>query len=197
MSDPFPAVPDEPLDGWRLLERTVDTPFDAGVVSVEAHTLVYEDEALRQRLDDAAGIDRLWRFFTASRLRLYPTTPPSDALTRLVTSRAHSGFADRLRERGFENVRRAERRHLRLNGRTARLSGYDAVCRLSELSLRVRGKAAVWAVNDGYLLAGGAYPTGVRDAADRRVADAVGDILDPDAYDADLTELIRATGTRR
>ena len=201
MSGEFPAVPTDALDGggWRERERRETRAFDAKVVSVDAATVVYEDVALRDRLREATGLDRLWRFFVASRLTLTPATPPSPSLTKLVANRAHAGFADTLGERGVEGVRRTG------DGATdagyavaalredSRVAGYEALCRFGGVGVRARGWAAVRPVDGAYLLVGGADPTALREAPDEATADAVADALDPDAFREDLFALMHDT----
>ncbi|UIO99123.1 hypothetical protein Hbl1158_11335 [Halobaculum sp. CBA1158] len=203
MGATVPTVPKEALaaDGWRERERRETTAFDAKVVTVEAATVVYEDVDLRERVREATGLDRLWRFFVASRLTLSPATPPSRALTSLVADRAQAGFADTLEERGFEGVRRSDPAEeagttgaADALGDDSRVASYDALCRLGEVSVRARGWAAVRPAGDAYLLVGGAYPTTVRDApADPGVGSAIGELLDPDRFRGELFELMRAT----
>lgn len=212
----------DPGDGWRLVDATVETPFDVGVVTVTAHTVVFEDRRLREavagRADsgvDASGSpggepapepgpesesesgsepDRLWRFAFATRIRLRPRTRPSAALTRLVTNRAGSGFVDRLRDRGFEDVSRRDSRRFRVGDADATLAAYDAVARVGDVRLAVDGWVAVWPDGDGFLMAGGAYPTAVRDdGGDPATAAALGERLAPTAFREELFDLIRRT----
>ncbi|WP_435064764.1 DUF6517 family protein [Halobaculum sp. EA56] len=200
MSAQFPSPPTESLaaGGWRERERRESVAFDAKVVTVEAATVVYEDEALRERVREETGLDRLWRFFVASRLALSPPTEPSGPLTRLVADRAHAGFADTLAERGFEGVRRADPvddagAAARI-GTDARVATYEALCRLDGVDVRARGCAAVRPSGDAYLLAGGAYPTAVRRAPDDATGDALSRALEPERFREELYELIRETG---
>ncbi|MFC6772145.1 hypothetical protein ACFQDD_11570, partial [Halorubrum pallidum] len=67
-----PSLPRTHLDGWRRVAETVERPFDAGPVSVEAHTVRYERDGPPPR-----------PFVFASRLRIRPETAPNAALTRL------------------------------------------------------------------------------------------------------------------
>lgn len=202
MSGEFPAVPTDALaaGGWRERERRETRAFDAAVVTVDAATVVYEDVALRDRLREATGLDRLWRFFVASRLTLSPATATSAALTKLVANRAHAGFADTLGDRGFEGVRRTGDEATDAGFAAAalredsRVAGYEALCRLDGVGVRARGWAAVRPVDGAYLLVGGAYPTALREAPDDATADAVADALDPERFREDLFALMRDTG---
>jgi hypothetical protein len=196
-----PTLPEDRLAGWRQVDRTTDRPFEVGPVAVTATTVVYEDERLRRGLRETTDVDDQWRFFFASRLAISPTTPPSGALRRLVTDRARRGFRDRLRDRGFESPAERERRTIRIDGTEADVTAYEATCRLGTLRLSVVGWLAVWPDDTDFLLAGGAYPTGVveTDAADGDEATeeseprAVAAQFDPDAFRDDLFGLIRAT----
>lgn len=206
----------EPGEGWRLVDATVETPFDVGVVTVTAHTVVFEDRRLREAVAERAdsgvdasgspggepepesesgsGSDRLWRFAFATRIRLRPRTRPSAALTRLVTNRAGSGFVDRLRDRGFEDVSRRDSRRFRVDDADATLAAYDAVARVGDVRLAVDGWVAVWPDGDGFLMAGGAYPTAVRDdGGDPATAAALGERLAPTEFREELFDLIRRT----
>ncbi|WP_277555635.1 hypothetical protein [Halobaculum limi] len=197
MSDRFPSPPPDAIAAgrWRERSREETTAFDAKVVTVEAATLVFEDVALRERLANAIGLERVWRFFVASRLTLSPATKPSVALTGLVANRAFTGFADTLGERGFEGVRRT--RDADGDGPAvdddARTAGYDALCRLDGVSVRAKGWAALRPVGGSYLLVGGAYPTAVREAPDDGATDAIEAAIDPDRFREELFALMRAT----
>ncbi|WP_276239179.1 hypothetical protein [Halobaculum marinum] len=194
----FPTLPTATLDagGWRERERRETRAFDAKVVTVDAATVVYEDVDLRERLREATGLDRLWRFFVASRLTLTPSATPSPPLTRIIANRAHAGFADTLGERGFDGVRRAPDATADASESldpADRLAGYEALCRLDGVGVRARGWAAVRPADDAYLLVGGAYPTAVREAPDAATADAVTAALDPERFREDLFALMRDT----
>ncbi|MFC6786032.1 hypothetical protein [Halobaculum halobium] len=199
MSDSFPSVPDAALaeGGWCERERRETTEFDAAVVTVAAATVVYEDRALRDRVAEETGVDRLWRFFVASRLTVSPATGPSAPLTKLVANRAHAGFADSLAERGFEGVRRVAAADVdaidSALGDDSRVAGYEALCRLDGVDVRARGWAAVRPVAGAYLLVGGAYPTAVRTVPDERTDDALAEAFDPDRFREELFSLMRET----
>lgn len=202
MAPDVPPVPAAALSagGWRETERTEGVAFDARVVRVEAATVVFEDRRLGERVREATGLDYPWRFFVAGRLELRPAAPPSRALTALVADRAHAGFAERLEERGLSEVRRVERPPAADEGFAdgARVAGYDGLCRVGGASVRVRGWLAVRPderANGSFLLAGGAYPTAVRGAADPGVADRLAAAFDAGAFGAELFDLMRAAGS--
>jgi hypothetical protein len=187
-----PSVPEGRLDGWERHETTSETVLDLGAAAVRTATVVYEDASLRARLREAAGLDRTWRFFFASRVAVPGVAPPA-ALRPLVTNNARQAFADRLRERGFDGVETAGRRELRIDGRAARATRYEATCRVEGVELDVEGWLVAWPDDDGgFLLAGGAYPRAVRTAPEG-VGRTVGDHLDPAAFRTELFELVRAT----
>jgi hypothetical protein len=189
-----PAVPDELLAEWRRANDTSETPVAPPGVTVSARVLVFEDDALRTAVRDRAGVDRSWRFFLAARLSVSPTPPIPGTLRGLVATRAGRDFADRLEARGFTDVDRTERRSIRVGDDDATLYRYDARCRVGGVTLSVDGWLATWVPDRDLRLAGGAYPTGVADAADPDAAAALRELLDPDTFRSELFELIRGTG---
>lgn len=187
-----PRLPAALLDGWRETETSVERPFDARVVSVHAHTVVYDDAALAERLRQTAGVDGRWRFFVAARLALRPRTSPSGPLTRVVADRAHTGFADRLASRGLTDVRERGTERRTVAGTEARVARYEAVYDPGPVSVRTTARVAVRPTDDAYLLAGGAYPTAVRDGRDAETRRAVDAALAPDDFDEELAALVAA-----
>ena len=195
----FPAVPADRLDdgGWERIEGTTDTLARLPIVTVEGHTLVYEDRRLRERVADAVGVDRPWRFFFATRLTFSPPPPPGvgpTAFGSIVRSRAKDGFVERLRDRGFESVERASTARVRVRtGERAELTGYDAESTVSgddeTRRYPVEGWVAVWHHDGAFRIAGGGYP-----------ATDLGDVLnggpetDPGKYRDELFELLRDVG---
>jgi hypothetical protein len=194
MSVERPVVPSDRLDagGWTEVERSLETPFDAGIVSVEANTVVYEDDRLRARIREATGTDCQWRFFLAGRLALTPRTPPSGPLTRLFANRTHEAFADRLSERGLDGVRRAGTERRRVDDRVARVATFEALRRLDEFSVVVAAEVSVRPNDREYVVAGGAYPRRLRDGIDGESAPDVTRHLDRDAFAAELRDLMAA-----
>jgi len=187
-----PSVPDERLTDWRRASDRTETLFSAAGLTVTARIRLYEDDRLRAAVRERTGVDRSWRFFLAARLELAPQPPVTGALRGLVASRASRGFVERLEDRGFRDVERAERRTLRVGDDDARLFGYDARCRVAGVTLSVDGWLATWAPNRTFRLAGGAYPTGVVDGTGETAA-ALDGSLDPSAFRTELFELIRDT----
>jgi hypothetical protein len=181
MSDDAPPAPSVDVpDGWIETASTTERLFSVSKVTVTATTVVYEDERLRNE----GGAFR--RFAFASRLRLRPSTSPSKPLTKLVTSRAKAGFADRLADRGMRDVDERETRRFRVDGAEATLVGYDAACEVGGTDLAVDGWVAVWPDDDAdYFVAGGAYPTRVLDGDRTRE-------LEPNRYRDDLFSILRS-----
>ncbi|WP_144901253.1 hypothetical protein [Halobellus captivus] len=176
-TDPAPPEIDVP-DGWRLISEEVATPFDVRVVRVTANTRIYEDVDLRTQLADVTDTKATWRFVFASRLRVRPATPPSGALSRLVTERANSRFVEILGDRGFESIDRADTHRFEIGAArtdadpaTGHAAGtdssteatrYRARVGLDDRSVPVEAYFAAWPSRDGeYLLGGGAYPLSV------------------------------------
>jgi hypothetical protein len=192
-----PHVPEAKLGDWRQIEDTTESVFDSFLVSVTARTLVYEDERLRASIADTTGFEFAPRFFFASRIALDPTPPRSRMLDRMVSMRARDGFADRLRDRGFVNVEDGRHRSYPVDGRDGDLYRFRAECRPGGVPISAVGWTAVWSDDDGYLFAGGAYPTEIDDdraglSEDERRA--LEGRIDPNAFRDELLELIRATG---
>lgn len=192
MDVPRPEFPDSSLADWRETESSVEKLFDARVVSVHAHTVVYEDATLREQIRTEAGVDHQWRFLVAARLALRPRTEPSKPLTRLVADRAHDGFADRLTDRGFAGIRQTTETRREIDGEVARVAGYEALCRLDSVSVRTTGRVAVRPMEDAYLLVGGVFPTAVRSGTDEETVAAVEARLDAERFGEELDELIAA-----
>jgi hypothetical protein len=187
-----PAVPADRVAGWRLVDERVETPFDIRLVTVTAHTSVYDDPDLAAAIRDQTATDGPGRFFLASHVVLQPQPPSSDALRRLVTDRVARDFARQLRERGFTSVEQRSRRSFSVAGSDARLVAYDGRCTLGSLTLDVRAWLAVWQVDGDFLLAGGAYPTSVRSSDDETASEVIAALLRPQAFRDELFELIRS-----
>ncbi|WP_246987234.1 hypothetical protein [Halorientalis marina] len=163
----FPAVPDGRLDGWTRTDAFSETVFELSAVSVEGHTVIYEDDRLRTAVREATGVDRMWRFFFATRLEFSPPLPPGVgpmAVFSTVASQADDRFVDILAERGFRSVSRGRRERVRVEtGGRARLRKYTAVLDVDAgddaIDLQTAGMLAVWTVDGEFRLAGGAYPS--------------------------------------
>lgn len=182
MDEGWPVVPEEALEtgGWELADRTTETVFRLSPAQVVGRTLLYEDPTLRERL----GTSDVTRFFFATALSFRPSLPPGAAplIESTVRQQANRSFTGRLRERGFEGISRRDRGELETDGgQTASLSTVGARCELDGRRLDVTGWLAVWR-DDGFRLAGGAYPeSGVDVEPD-----------DSEAYREELLSLVKA-----
>jgi hypothetical protein len=173
---------DPPGPGWRAVESDRETVLDVGPARVTVETVVFEDEDLRRRVREATGIDRTWRFAFAGTVDV-PGSSDSGTLRRLVADRARRGFADRLRDRGFEGVDRAGDRSL--DGTTA--ARYVARVRVDGVAADAEGWLAVRPAGDRrFRLAGGAYPRGVAPAPNEATATALGELFDPGRFREEL-----------
>jgi hypothetical protein len=203
MDGQFPSLPATLDDEWTLYERTAGVVFSLPTAEISEQTLVYEDATLRAAVRDATdgALDRVWRFFFATRLTVSPPPPPGVGTASwypTVASEARDAFADDLRERGFRDVDRHRGQRMRTrSGKRARLTKFTAdypVARdgdeTDETSLPTEGFLAVWADGGEFRLAGGAHPTSFDGALDETERDALG--VDPTSYRNELLELIRA-----
>ncbi|MES3517456.1 MAG: hypothetical protein PPP58_07315 [Natronomonas sp.] len=185
----MPAVPEDRLDagGWERVEETTETVFQLPTAKVEGHTLLFEDGNLRERVIEAGGDDRTWRFFFATTLSFHPPLAPgvSTMVKPTVVTEARDRFADDLRKRGFENIDRGRTQTIRAESDARiRLSQYRARLVVSETRLTISGFLGVW-YDDDFYIAGGAYPeSGLETWVD----------TDPEGYRDELLELIRAVG---
>jgi len=177
-----PQVTAEGIEAWECVEASVDTLFDLPVVAIEGYTLVYEDAALRERLHRATG-DGATRFFFATQLAFDPELSPrvEALLYRTVASAAQGAFADRLEDRGLSDIQRAGRRKLALgDSKRASAAAFTADYEVAGATLPIEGLVAVWR-DDGFTIAGGAYPVG--DAG-------LGVEIEAERYETELVELI-------
>jgi hypothetical protein len=187
-----PTLPPDVADDWTETSVSTETVMRVRSISISVSTRVYDDESLRAAVRRAGGPDATLRFLFVSEC-VVPESSPSGALRKLVTNRAKAGFADRLADRGFENVRETGRRSLRVGDAEASAFGYEASCVLSDLSLGVEGWLVVWPTeSSGFYLAGGAYPTSVLSSDGGAAADAVSARLDPETFRTDLFDAIRS-----
>jgi hypothetical protein len=170
-------------ESWRLVSEELTSPFDVRVIRIEAHTQIYEDVELRERLEAAAGVERgtTWRFVFASRLRISPATPPSAALTRLLEDRATSKFVDVLEERGFSDVDRVDTHRLDVDHTEVAATRFRAQVRVDRRDRPVEAYFAAWPAGEEYLLGGGAYPLTVPEPA----------TFDPESAREELFEMLR------
>ena len=206
MPIPSPPVDDSRLTDWRQTDRTVEAPFSTPVVSVETHTVVYEEHVQRERIRESTGVDHPWRFFFSSRVRLDPSQPPNPMLTSLLRTRIFSAFVDRLADRGLDEITSQDRGRLSVGGIEGVRKRYRARLRVEIiasgdddsqghdlLTLPIEALVVVWA-DDDYLVAGGAYPAGSPEGGPDALAVALDDVVDPTAARKDLLSLIKGCG---
>jgi hypothetical protein len=178
MTDRFPRVTGD-LDRWTEADRRTETVFQLPTARVEGHTLLYEDE-------NGGDLDGAWRFFFATRLVFSPPLAPGigpASIYPTVASESARSFAERLEDRGFEDVDRGRSQRVRVDtGERARLRKYTA--RYDPEGIDVEGWTAVWVRGGDFLFSGGAFPTG-------GVGGATGGV-DPRAFRDELLDLIRS-----
>ncbi|MFB6206681.1 MAG: hypothetical protein ABEJ05_09175 [Haloglomus sp.] len=190
-----PPLPRDRLerDGWSLVEDEVETLFRLSAARVEGRTQVYEDGALRDAVRAATGIDHMWRFVFATRVSFTPSLAPGIAplIRSRVASEARTSFAEDLLERGFEQVAKGEPKTAPVrSGARADFTPFKARYHLSDdRTLDMEGFLAVWH-DDGFLIAGGAYPAGL----EATLATDIDTDPDADAYREELLDIIRSVG---
>ncbi|MEM4782590.1 MAG: hypothetical protein QXG03_13650 [Halalkalicoccus sp.] len=187
--EPFPRVASPRLDdgGWILEERTSERVFSLPTVSVEGHTLLYEQPDLRERVGAlVADADLPWRFFFATRLTFSPPLAPGIGPMSVfpsVLAESRREFVADLRARGFESVERGRAQRMRTDsGDRARLTKYAARFRTDDLDAAVEAWFGVWVHDGEFRVAGGAYP----------VAGLPDTDLDPPTYREELLDLLRS-----
>ncbi|PSQ44191.1 hypothetical protein BRD17_04680 [Halobacteriales archaeon SW_7_68_16] len=171
-----PAVPagihDD--DRWALVEDEAHRVATTPVATIDAHTVVYEDRELRERIAAATGVDTLWRFVFAARLAIDPPVAPAMApilVTSTVRPAARERFPDDLRERGLSNVeRRGSNRTDVGDDDRARVYRYGATVTIGDVEgeatlapgteVPVAAYLAVWERDGTPYTAGGAFPIG-------------------------------------
>ena len=167
-----PALPERLLsaDGWSLLETREETLATLPAARVEGVTLVYGDDALRERVADATGVDRTWRFVFASRIVFSPPLAPglgTAVVGPIVAGEARRAFVADLVGRGVVDVSSARRERIRsATGGRIRLQSYRGRLPVGETTLAVEGWLGVWATDGEFRVAGGAYPTDLGAFAD-------------------------------
>lgn len=160
-----PEVPERLLSagGWRLLEEREETLATLPAGRVVGATRVYEDGPLRERVAEATGVDRTWRFVFATRVAFSPPLPPGvgAAMVRpMVAGEARRAFVDDLRERGVVDVERDRSERVRTRaGDRVRLRSYRGRLPVEEATLSVEGWLGVRSADGTFRVTGGAYPT--------------------------------------
>lgn len=180
---PPPTIPSDLLHGWEQTDTEISRLFDLGIAHVDGHTVVYEDEQLRATIEAKTGTTDLSRLFFATRIQFVPSLPPgaSQLIKPRVVREVTTAVADRFREVGFTNISTGDQKRLKTDsGSQATLIPYDAAYEWSYATVPVKGFAGVWS-NNGFRIAGGAYPTAIEDID-----------VDVQAYQTELLELIAA-----
>ncbi|AUV81710.1 hypothetical protein C2R22_08655 [Salinigranum rubrum] len=191
---PAPSVPSLDERGWERTDERREVRFELPTMRVLAHTLVYEDRALRMRVREATGVDHTWRFFFATRLAFDPPLPPltgNASVYGTVRSEAREAFVDDLRARGVDRIERGRTDRTRTEtGDRVSLTRYRGRYRLERagVDVPVAGVLGVWTHDGDFRLAGGWYP-------DQSLAVTLSDApeTDPNAFRNELLDLVRGT----
>ena len=195
MEIPPPSVPERRLTDWRQTDQRVESPFSTPMVSVYTHTVVYEESAQRARIHDRTGVDHPWQFFFTSRIHLDPQHPPNPVLTSLIRNQVDRAFVDRLVDRGLDEIRKGESHTVSLGSVRGRRTRYaarltvDVASDDEPLEIPIEAYVTVW-IDDGYRLAGGAYPAGRGDGGPPKLVDALAETIEPAAAREELFALI-------
>lgn len=194
--DDLPRVPDDSLQGWERTEERSETLFKVTLAEVVGHTAIYEDSDLRSTVRQLSGgaVDRMWRFFFATRLTFSPLLPPTvgtAAVQPTVEAQANATFSNILHERGFQDVERTGRERITVEtGDRATVQSYEATLPTSVIDLDVAGELAVWSRNGEFRLAGGAYPE--LSVEEYLGFEVPGLDIDPAEFERELRELVRS-----
>ncbi|WP_136589062.1 hypothetical protein [Salinigranum halophilum] len=193
---PAPSVP--PLDEreWERTDEREEVRFELPTMRVLAHTLVYEDAALRARVRDCTGVDHTWRFFFATALEFEPPLPPLTGTASVygsVRSEARDAFVDDLRDRGIEAIERGRTERTRTEtGDRVSLTRYRGRYRLrtdeASADVPVAGLLGVWTHDGDFRLAGGCYP----EQSLAATLDGAPE-TDPNGFRDELVDLVRGT----
>lgn len=201
-----PVVPTDRLDrdGWTLAEECTETVFELPTMRVRGSTRRYEDDRTRRALAEATGanVKQPVRFVAVTRLTFEPPLPPGirpAMFAATLGTEARRAFADRLRERGLEDVTRARRERLRLPDRTqVRLWKYTATDPSpgfgGELDLECW--VGVWTRSRAAFVVTGGYPAVALESLVSGTAES--DVLarSPAQYRDAFFELLREFGAR-
>lgn len=222
---PAPSIPQSMLDdgGWEQYDERVETVFERTFVGVtvtaEAHTLQFEDVALRTdvREKTLGTIDARLAVLFASRIAISPNLSSLPGargqVLDQVESSARQQFEAQLSAAGLQDVNQSSTGSLSVDtGESARLTEYaagfpfdgasfpvtgDASVSLPGGSIGVAGLLAVWQHGDYVLLAGGAYPAeNYADSVSESLSEAITVSVDvdlgltPDAYRSEVRDLV-------
>lgn len=177
-------------EGWELIEDDTHRLADTALVEVTATRALYGDAALRERVREATGVDRMWRSFFASRLTTRP--PLSGGIGGLVVRtiarpRAHGQFVADLEARGFRGVEKCDERQIPLGGGRGRGTRFSARIPVEEDDVTVDAWLVLWQRDREIVVAGGIYPV------TPLTVPGGADLFDPPGeYRRELLELVRA-----
>jgi len=195
MDIPPPSAPESRLADWRQTDQTVASPFSTPMVTVYTHTLVFEESTQRERIHEKTGINHPWRFFFTSRIQFEPAQLPNPILTSLIRKRVDRAFVDRLAGRGLDEITTGESHTVSLGAVRGRRTRYTARLTVDidghdePLGVPIEAYLTVW-VDDGYQLAGGAYPAGRPHSGPSECIEALTDSIEPTAAREELFGLI-------
>lgn len=224
-----PTVPKVSLDenGWTQTATSSDeTVFEQsfGPLTVEAvaSSVTYEKTELARGLSEKTlgMVEATPTLFTATRIDLAPSLdelgPVRSEIQTEIEASARDSLESRLREAGLEDVTMTSTGTLAVDsGAEASQTEYRATYPVPDFEvpvtddrrvtiesedLEIESLLAVWPDDDGYLVAGGAYPAENYATSTRReLTDAISvsvDVdlgLDPAAHRAELIDLVRET----
>ena len=188
-----PRLPDERAAAWEPAAEEAGPSVDAPGLSVRTALGVYEDRELRERVAAESGVDEPWRVLVTVRVAFDPVPGSIDGepVRGLVHSNARSAFVDRLRERGFDGVRRRGRpRRRTVDGVELATFRYAAERTVGDRRLPVEGWLAIRTRGAEYLVGGTVFPVDVGRIPDVAAVRSLFD--EPDAYRDDLFSLVAA-----
>lgn len=224
---PRPEVPQSKLDegGWEKVgdeHRTVfEREYGGVTVEAKAHSVTYEDAALKQEIVEKSleQVQGQFALFSATRIDMAPSIDDLPvAKGRILDATEESAreqFEAQMENAGLSSVEQADTGTLTVDtGEDARLTTYEATFPVPTMSfpvtedrtmeiegtdLRVRGDLAVWQHGDFVLVSGGAHPgeNFARDVS-KELSDAIQvsvsiDLgLTPDEYEQELRGLMTA-----
>lgn len=197
---PAPEVPRERMDGWTRIDEARETPVEEEVgdatIEGKAHTVVYEDERLRDEVEAAIGeLDRPVSILAASRVAfsggLGGAAGTDAGVAEAVERAARERFESRLREAGIENIERTGATTVAVeSGAEARYRRYvadlpldtDAADAAGVDSIAVAGDLATWRAEESSLIVGAVSPAeSLAAAAERQDGDPGGVEINFDA----------------
>jgi hypothetical protein len=195
-----PAFPDVSTDqSWTLREESVETLFELPAARVRGATRRYDDAQTRAAVREVTdGLDHQWRFLTVTRLAFAPPLPSGMVLSMvvpIVRQEATRTFAQRLENRGLEEVERRGTERIRIQSNVkARLQRFGATDTVEHVSFPVTAWLGVWHDQTDFFVVTGGHPA-VRIADVLEVQEAVERLQEtPAEYRTDFVEQVRTVG---